>query len=125
MAKKALQTPDELMAVIDYPLKAEVQALRTIIKNANSKIAERVKWNAPSYYYIEDFAAFNLRQTKFVQLILIFPKGLLKDDYGILLGDWKDRREARFENMADVEAKKSALENVVNDWVELIDKHNS
>lgn len=125
MAKKALQTPDELMAVNDYPLKAEVEALRTIIKNANSKIAERVKWNAPSYYYIEDFAAFNLRQTKFVQLILIFPKGLLKDDYGILLGDWKDRREARFENMADVEAKKSALENVVNDWVELIDKYNS
>ncbi|UPT67080.1 MAG: DUF1801 domain-containing protein [Sphingobacteriales bacterium JAD_PAG50586_3] len=125
MAKKTVQTPDELMAVTDHPLKAEVEALRIIIKNANSKIAERVKWNAPSYYYIEDMAAFNLRQTKFVQLILIFPKGLLKDDYGILLGDWKDRREARFTDMADVKAKKEALEKVVNDWIDLIDNNIS
>ena len=118
----AKQTIDEFMKKLDHPLKAEVEALRTIIQNANPKIAERVKWNAPSYYYVEDFAAFNLRQQKFVQLILIFPKGLLKDDYGILLGDWKDRREARFTSMADIKSKQKALEQIVNDWIELLDK---
>lgn len=87
---------EDLMDKLEHPLKPEVEALRKIISDADPKIAERVKWNAPSYYYKMDMAAFNLRQTKFVQLILIFPKGLIADDSGLLLGDWKDRREARF-----------------------------
>ncbi len=66
-------------------------------------------------------AAFNLRQTKFVQLILIFPKGLLKDDYDLLKGNWKDRREARFHNMEDIKFHQATLEKIVNEWVEMMD----
>jgi hypothetical protein len=114
---------DELMRKLEHPFKPEIEALRTIIKNANSKISERVKWNAPSYFYqAEDMAAFNLHNQKFVQIIFVFPKGLINDDTGLLQGDWKDRREARFHNMADVETKKAALEKVVNAWVKLIDE---
>lgn len=112
----------EFMQQLEHPLKAEIEALRKIIKEADPKIAERVKWNAPSYYYKLDIAAFNLRQTKFVQLILIFPKGLIKDTSGLLLGDWKDRREARFANMEEVHAKAAALQKVVREWVKLVEK---
>lgn len=114
---------NEYMNKLEHPLKAEVEALRTVIMKADPKIAERVKWNAPSYYYGKtDMAAFNLRQTKFVQLILIFPKGLIRDTSGLLLGDWKDRREARFSSMEEVKAKAPALKKVVQEWVKLIDK---
>lgn len=113
---------NEFMNTLEHPLKAEIEALRIIIAQANSKIAERVKWNAPSYFYTLDMAAFNLRSQKFVQLIFIFPKGLISDSSGLLEGVWKDRREARFYTMEDVKSKKTALEKVVNDWVQLMDK---
>ena len=109
------------MDKLEHPLKAEIAAVRNIIMKANAKMQERVKWNAPSFFYQYDMAAFNPRSQKFVQLILIFPKGLISDASGLLLGDWKDRREARFNDMADVKAKKAALEKVVNEWVKLAD----
>lgn len=110
------------MAGVEHPLKVEVEALRTIIKNASPKLTERVKWNAPSYFYKEDLAAFNLRQQKFVQLILLFPKGLVADENNIMQGDWKDRREVRFTDMADVKAKQKSLEKIIQDWVALIEQ---
>jgi Uncharacterized conserved protein len=113
---------NEFMQKLEHPLKAEVEALRNIIKEADPKIAERVKWNAPSYYYQLDMAAFNLRQTKFVQLILLFPKGLIKDPSGLMLGDWKDRREARFANMEEVRTKAPALQKIVQEWLKLVEK---
>ena len=112
---------EDFMDKLEHPLKAEVEALRKIISAADPKIAERVKWNAPSYYYKMDMAAFNLRQTKFVQLILIFPKGLIADDSGLLLGDWKDRREARFHSMEEVKAKTPVLQKVVREWVKMME----
>ena len=110
-----------LMAELTHPHKAEVEALRKIIKGANKKLNERVKWNAPSYFYTADFAAFNLHQEAFVQLILLFPYGLIEDDSGLLLGDWKDKREARFQDMKEVKAKQAALVRVINQWVEKAD----
>lgn len=127
MAKTANATEkvNELMDNLEHPLKAEIEGLRVIIKNANSKIAERVKWNAPSYFYIADMAAFNLHTTKFAQIIFIFPKGIVNDSTGLFEGEWKDRREARFYTMEDVKSKKAALEKMVNDWVNLMDQSNS
>ena len=110
------------MVALDHPLKAEVEALRQIIKNANAKIAERVKWNAPSYYYKFDMAAFTLRQQKFAHLIVVFPKDTtINDSTGLLEADHKDRREAKFYSMADIEAKKPALEKIINTWVKMVD----
>jgi hypothetical protein len=110
-----------LMAALQHPLKAEVEALRKIIKAANPKVNERVKWNAPSYFYKADMAAFNLHNEQFVQLILLFPQGLVADESGLLLGDWKDKREARFQDIKDIKAKQAALARVVNRWVEMMD----
>ena len=113
---------NEYMSKLEHPLKAEIEAVRTIIMKANSKIAERVKWNAPSFFYKADMAAFNPRATKYVQIIFIFHNGtLINDSDGLLQGDWKDRREARFLDMKDVKSKKPALQKVVNDWVRLMD----
>lgn len=107
---------------LQHPYKAEIEALRGIIKNAHPKIAERVKWNAPSFFYQLDMAAFNPRAKGFIQIIFIFPKGLIKDSSGLLEGDWKDRRQAKFYDMADIKAKKKALEQVVNEWIKLMDQ---
>jgi hypothetical protein len=112
----------EYLSTTDHPFKAEMAAVRAIIMNANSKISERIKWNAPSFFYQADMAAFNPHTTKFLQVVFIFPKGLVNDGSGLLQGDYKDRRVARFSDMQDVKSKQAALEQVVNDWVALMDQ---
>jgi uncharacterized protein YdhG (YjbR/CyaY superfamily) len=57
------------MEKLDHPLKAEINAVRAIIRNSNSKIAERIKWNGPGYYYKDDLVTFNPRATKHVHLV--------------------------------------------------------
>src|SRR5690606_2067111 len=86
--KNDVEKVNEFIDKLTHPLKNEIQILRKIIKNANSKIRERIKWNAPSYYYGKyDFGAFNLRGNKRVHLVLVFPNGIVEDPTGLLEGD--------------------------------------
>ncbi len=110
---------DAYMATLDHPQKAEVAALRAIIMGANPRIAERIKWNVPSFYYHADLAAFHLRAKGCVQLVMLFPHGLVADPTGLLTGAWPDRRLATFSDLADVQAKQAALTAIVNAWVAL------
>jgi hypothetical protein len=108
------------MREIDHPFKAEMEAVRAIILGVSDKISERIKWNAPSFFYKEDLGAFNPRATEYAHLILLFPGGEGMDDKsGLLEGNHKDRREAKFHSLDDVKAKKRALEKLVKNWVAL------
>lgn len=107
---------------IDHPFKAEMEAVRAIILGVSDRISERIKWNAPSFFYKEDLGAFNPRATEYAHLILLFPGGAGMEDKGELLeGNHKDRREAKFHSLDDVKAKKRALEKLVKNWVLLRD----
>jgi hypothetical protein len=111
----------QFILTIDNPLKEEIDAVREIILNSSDKITEDIKWSAPSFAYKDNMATFNPRAKKFVNLT--FHKGaLIKDTSGLLEGDKKEARVARFDNMEDVLNKKEALESVVQKWVELMDK---
>lgn len=113
---------DAYMRDVDHPFKAEMQAVREIILGVSAKISERIKWNAPSFYYKEDLGAFNPRATEYAHLILVFPDGQgMQDTSGLLEGNHKDRREAKFYSLDDVKSKKRALEKIIKGWVELRD----
>lgn len=112
---------DDYMEKLELPFKQEIERLRSIMLHANFKLQERVKWNSPSFYYIKDFAAFNLRAKGYIQIIFIFYDGNMIEDSSLLQGNWKDRREARFYSMDDIEVKQPALEQFVNNWIKLID----
>lgn len=116
---------DDYMEKLEHPFKQEVERLRSIILNANPKLQERVKWNSPSFYFVKDLAAFNLRASGYVQIIFIFYDGNMIEDSSFLQGRWKDRREARFYSMDDIEAKQPALEQFVNNWIKLIETNNN
>ena len=60
---------DAYMERLDHPRKAEVQAVRDLIKGVDSRITEQVKWNAPSFSYKGYLATFNLRPTHHVHLV--------------------------------------------------------
>lgn len=110
----------EFIANLDNPLTAEMDAVREIILNASDKMVEDIKWSAPSFAYKENMATFNPRAKKFVNLT--FHKGaLIEDTTGLLEGDKKEARVARFTDMEDVQNKKAALEAVVLKWIEVMD----
>lgn len=105
---------------MDHPFKAEIEAVRRIILEASPKISERIKWNAPSFFYKDDLGAFNPRATEYAHLILLFPGGKGMDDAsGLLEGNHRDRREVKFYSLDDVSSKRRALEKLVKAWVEL------
>lgn len=110
----------EYMSKLKHPLKAEIEAVRKIIKGSNKKIAERIKWNAPSYYYIDDFVTFNPRLLEKVHLVFHHPT-IAGIKSKLLEGDYKDRRMAYFENMQAVKANKKELEKIISRLIKNIE----
>lgn len=112
----------EYMAQLEHPLKAEIETLRTIIKGANSKISERIKWNAPSYYAKEDMVTFHLRSERKVDLVF-HHAAIVKIKSDLLKGEYKDRLLMHFENMEEVKQQQIELERIINEYLDLIASH--
>ncbi len=113
---------DDYMHKFQLPFKTEMEAVRTIIKNVNKGIGERIKWKAPSYYYKEqDMVTFNGWATEQVHLVFHHP-AVVTIKSPLLQGDYPGRRMAYFKDMKEVKANKKELERVVNELVKKIDK---
>jgi uncharacterized protein YdhG (YjbR/CyaY superfamily) len=109
----------QYMETLDHPFKAEVQALRDIIKSANQDITEEIKWNAPSYSYLGEYlVTFNLRERKRIHLVFHNPH-ISKVKSKLLEGNYVDRRMTYFANQEEVEGSKELLIKVLNDLIEL------
>ena len=106
------------MQQLEHPLKAEIEAVRAIIK-ANHKIAERIKWNAPSFFYTDDLATIHVKAKQHVHLIFHHP-AIVKIKSALLEGDYKDRRMIYFENMKEVKARKKELIRIIKELVDLM-----
>jgi uncharacterized protein YdhG (YjbR/CyaY superfamily) len=113
---------DEFLRELSHPLKAGVEAVRSIIKGVNKDINEEIKWNAPSFNYKGEYlVTFNLREMKRIHLVFHNPL-IPKVKSNLLEGDYKDRRMAYFSNMKEVKAKKAVLEKALKDLIRLIQK---
>ena len=106
------------MKQLEHPLKNEIEAVRAIIK-ANRKIAERVKWNAPGFFYIDDLATIHVKARQHIHLIFHHP-AIVKIKSALLEGDYKDRRMMYFENIKEVKARKKELTRIINELVDLM-----
>src|SRR5882757_6255270 len=70
---------DVFMTGLEHPLKAEIEVVRRIIREARSTIGEAIKWNAPSFRTTEFFATTNLRSRDQVQLVFHLGSKVRKD----------------------------------------------
>ena len=114
---------DEFMNKLDHPLKNEIQRVREIILETDSKMTEDIKWGGPTFHYKRNLATINIKAKKFVNLF--FQNGAdINDQYGILEGDAKAVRVTRFYDMGDVEKKQEGLRAVVQEWIKLQDASN-
>ena len=122
----AAEDVEAFVASLDHPCKREILALRQIILGADPRIAEGIKWNAPSFRTSEYFATFHLRAKGGVQVILHLgakkrdgSTSVAIDDPGSLL-EWlaSDRASVKFRDLADVSARRAAFEGIVRQWIE-------
>lgn len=138
MTKKAKQSIEEQITEyfnkLDHPLKNVVEELREIILKTDKEIAEQIKWNSPSFYYMgkmkpfdpkeykRDIVVFNLHKKEFV--LLVFPTGaVIEDKTGLLEGKFADsRKTVKFSNFDEVKEKEKDLQMVIKQWLSLIDK---
>lgn len=110
---------DEFMDKLDHPLKAEIQAVRDIIKSVNKDITEEIKWKAPSFSYKGEYlVTFNLWEKGHIHLVFHNPE-ISKVKSKLLKGDYDHRRMAHFADKDDIKAKKPTLEKVLKDLIKL------
>lgn len=136
MAKPKLTDQEEVTAHIqklEPALREIIQELRQIILAADTEVGERIKWNNPSFYYTGDMKPFDPKEYKREiivfnlfkgRIMLVFPSGAkVNDTTGFLEGNYKDgRRTHVFKEMADVKANEKMLQQIVQQWLKLIDK---
>lgn len=122
-------TVEAFLATLDHPLKAEILALRRLVLDADGRIGEEIKWNAPSFHTSEHFATFHLRAPDNVQVILHFgakkrdragARAAIADPSGLLQWLAEDRATLKFQDMAGIEARGAAFTAILRQWIELL-----
>lgn len=113
---------EQFMTALDHPMKSEIEALRAIIKNVHPGISERIKWNAPSYFFREDIVTFAPFARKKDEVMLVFHHPyVVKIASPILEGDYKDRRLAVFKNANDVNARHGGVARILTEIIAAIE----
>lgn len=112
----------EWMNKVDPESRTAINLVRKIIRAAGPKLTERIKWNAPSYYYKEDIVTFGPLKAK-DRIILVFhhPR-IVKIKSDLLQGNFKDRRLVYLNSMKEIKDAKIELERLIKESVQLIDK---
>ena len=108
------------MSSLKPEVKSEIEAVRRIIKNASPKLNERIKWNAPSYYYLQDILTFGPYKTEMILLVFHHPS-VVKIKSTLLEGDYKDRRLVYFKNKTEAGKNKKELSRIINEIIKMID----
>ena len=129
MAKQKLSGKEEVnhfLAQLEHPLKPEIEELRAIILQANNKLTELIKWNAPSFCFNGD-DRITMRIHPPRQIQVIFHRGskvqelpkekLITDGSGLLAWKTNDRAVASFSTMAEIRSRKADLTDIINKWL--------
>ena len=115
----------DFMRKLKHPLKAELEAVRSIILGAHPDIREGIKWNSPSFRTTEYFATINIRNDA---VLIILHKGAkvkdnsttglkIRDSEALLKWLAKERATITFHDMNAIESGRAGLESIVRQWI--------
>jgi hypothetical protein len=110
-----------------------IEYIRQVVLSTDSDIAERIKWNNPSFYFNGEMAQFDPKEYKRElivmnlhknRIMLVLPSGAkLNHESGILEGDYKDgRRLINFNDLDDVKSKENILNDLIKEWISLVER---
>ena len=127
--RRAEADVEALLASLDHPRIEEIHTLRALIRGADPRITESVKWNAPSFATTEHFATFHLRAKAGVQVVLHLGakpqagttlRAGVDDPSGLLEWRGPDRATVTFADRADVAARRDAFVAVLRQWIAFV-----
>ncbi len=119
---------DALLRKSNHPLNPVVESIRALMRKADPRITEGVKWNSASFYHEGWFATCNLRGVGPVTLVFHLgakPRdedatGLkIEDPDGLLAWLGPDRAATRFRTVAEVASRAPALSALMRGWLKL------
>ena len=106
---------DEWLAGYDNPMADVVQAVRTLILDADDRIEECIKWRSPTFTFKGNIASFNPRSKKHASLM--FHTGAhIPGAHPALEGGGDTARYMTFADLDDVDAKADDLRAVLAAW---------
>ena len=112
----------EWMNKVDPEVSTAINVVRKIIKAAGPKLTERIKWNAPSYYYKEDIVTFGHSKTNDKIILVFHHSNIVKIKSDLLQGNFKDRRLVHLNSIKEIKESKPELEKIIKESVLLMDK---
>jgi uncharacterized protein YdhG (YjbR/CyaY superfamily) len=110
------------MNKLDPDMKPAIDTVRKFIKAAGPKLKERIKWNAPSYYYKEDIVTFGPTRSKDKIILVFHHPSIVKIRSELLQGDYKDRRLVYLNSEKEIKEAKKELERIIEESIKMIDK---
>lgn len=119
------QSVTAFLTSLEHARKAEINRVRNIILGALPGIAERIKWNAPSFG-LDDDDRITFRLQPGDKVDLIFHRGAklkpldgfaFTDETGLLKFIAPDRAVLIFTDGPDIEAKAEKLRWLVRAWI--------
>ncbi len=108
---------DSWFATYENPQRELVEAVRRVVLDADPRMRETIKWQAPTFMYKGNLASFYPRSTKHVSL-MFHTGATLPDPTGLLEGEGDTSRVARFLDAGDLAEKEAALRGLVLAWIE-------
>jgi hypothetical protein len=107
---------DEWFAAYDSPQRELVLAVRDAVLDADERVTEAIKWQAPTFIYRGNIASFYPKTRTHASLM--FHRGAeLDDPDGLLEGEGDVSRVARFLDADDLDAKRPALQALIRQWI--------
>ena len=99
----------------DNPMKDVVQRMREIILDADPRVDECIKWQAPTFTYKGNIASFFPKSKQHASLM--FHQGAkIPGTFSRLEGGGDTGRYLKVTDLHDAEAVKAELESVVRAW---------
>jgi len=99
----------------DNPMKDVVQRVREIVLDADPRVDECIKWQAPTFMYRGNIASFYPKSRQHASLM--FHLGAkIPGTYPRLEGSGDTSRVLKVVDLQDVEAARPELESIVRAW---------
>ena len=104
----------------DNPMKDVVLRMRDIVLDADPRLDECIKWQAPTFTYKGNLISFQPRAKQFVSL-LFHTGASIPGDHPLLEGGGDTARYARLDDLDAVDRARPQLEAIVRAWCDARD----
>jgi hypothetical protein len=106
---------DAWFAQYDNPMKDVVQRVREIVLDADPRVNECIKWQAPTFTYKGNIASFYPKSRQHASLM--FHVGAkIPGTFPRLEGTGDTSRVLKVADLADAEAARPELESIIRAW---------